>query len=314
MLLLALGSVALAMRHLGKPSTARQLGHLFSPQAAATDLQPAAQRSPIAEGPLLVEPVDASPRAGVDQADHKQTSPAGLQVAEQVAGLSQVRDKTYFRPAEQEAWLNLFSRLQSTEGKMPLEAPVRAVTYAQLLKQPQVYRGRMVTIRGTVLREEVQPAAKNRLGIKSYHRLWVSPLGGGQSPFVVYCLELPSTFPRGDKLRCGAAVTGYFFKNWSFAWDEGLALAPTILANSFSWESPVVSAAPQPPSRRMVLVALGGTCFFGLALAWIVSHSSQRRRRGPAQVGNRLVLPDDWEVPDSIRPGARQAAEDENGP
>lgn len=115
------------------------------------------------------------------------------------------------------------------------------VTYAQLLAQPDVYRGKIVTVQGRVLREESLDAPSNYVGITSYHRLVLRPSGGGVWPIIVYCLKLPDNFSHGDKFPVEVAVDGVFFKNWSYAWDEGLGLAPVILAKN-------ISLHPAPPT------------------------------------------------------------------
>ena len=83
-----------------------------------------------------------------------------------------------------------------------------------------------MTLRGTALREEPITARENDAGIDGYQRLWIAPDGGGRFPFVVYCLQLPEAFPRGDGLHEPVVVTGLFFKNWSYAYDGGMGLAP----------------------------------------------------------------------------------------
>ncbi|MCG8450045.1 MAG: hypothetical protein MI725_10770 [Pirellulales bacterium] len=302
--------VVLAMRHLNKPSTTRQLESVFSPQTLTTDPQPTGELTLSANGTIRADSESIlQPNA------EKAGSPAALPMEERVEGLSQVEDKTYFRPAEQEAWQNLFAQLQGKSNQQLSETSVGEMTYAQLLKQPDVYRGRVVTIRGTVLREELEQAGKNGLGVESYHRLWIRPHGGGPSLFVVYCLELPVAFPRGDQLSSAVSVSGYFFKNWSYSWDGGLALAPVILANSFSWRQPVSLSTAKPVSRKTLILAVGVTSLLGVALAWLALYPTRRRRTRSATPGDqRLVLPDDWEVPDALQQQFDQPPTEENRP
>ncbi|MCH2115149.1 MAG: hypothetical protein MK171_09615 [Pirellulales bacterium] len=330
MLLMALGLVVVAMRQLGKTDSAVQLGVLFS-NSSVTDV-PAAQApvSGIEPTALATQELGVGETIRLDSnslalsAGDYETGPEPfphpqLPVADRVPGLSRVKDKTYFRPAEQEAWLNLLARLQKAQAEGLVEALAAEVTYAQLLKQPDVYRGHRVTIRGTVLREEIQRLGENSLGIEVYHRIWIRPRGGGNSPFVVYCLRLPQEFPRGDGLRSPVTVTGYFFKNWSFSWEQGLALAPTVLASSFSWAGPggSESAASAPwtnsweRSPGTVVLAVVGVCAVGLVFAWVAIRSTARRPSVFEQSGAGLRLPDDWAVPDSVQHSFAPSAKDE---
>ena len=66
------------------------------------------------------------------------------------------------------------------------------------------------------------PAPDNTLGIEQYFVLWIKPAGGQLSPFLVYCLDLPSGFPSVSDRYSGASttelnepivVTGLFFSN-----------------------------------------------------------------------------------------------------
>ena len=224
MLLVALGLVIATMRQLNKPSTARRLGALFGTPAAITQQESGQQFvigvAEISDPPTpVVQQMRAAEPVGSAHTSSDNTT------STQSESLAEVRDNTYFRPAETEAWFGLFERLRLMDDQQLRASSLGELTYAQLLKQPQVYRGKVVTIRGTLRREEIEHPPDNEQGIEVYHRLVVQPRGGGHWPFVVYCLELPSGFPRGDNLQAVVAVTGFFFKNWSYAWQDGLGIA-----------------------------------------------------------------------------------------
>jgi len=315
LLLLALGLVVMAMRHLGKPSTADRLEQLFSSQKQATESPraehpaAAAEREIRLENNVLVLDSEAN-QTKLEETrveTHEEISGAGSTLEQRAAGLSKVKDRTFFRGAEQEAWFNLFARLQATDPKELTQASQGPVTYTQLLKQPDVYRGRLVTIQGTVLKEEMALAEANKLGIQSYHRLWVHPEGGGPSLAVAYCLKLPESFPQGDKLRSQVQITGYFFKNWSYPWENGLALAPVLLVNSFSWEPPVAFSPAAPVASRTIIMAMVGACLSGLTVALLVVRYSGRRPRLAGPASARLELPDDWKEVEAVtRPAGKE--------
>ena len=137
--------------------------------------------------------------------------------------------------------------------------------------------GEVVSLLGTVRLEERQEAPANPLGIEAYHRLWISPHGGGSSLFAVYCLELPDRFPRGEKLQVPVSVTGYFFKNWSYASQGGLAIAPVVLAGSVDWQVPVT-----PPARRTVSSeGITKTLLLAGVLAAVTVYFVLRKTRRP---------------------------------
>ena len=195
MLLGSLGLVLLAMRHLNKPETAIRIGQLFgaaelsSTESTDGDDRIALDRQEaesvdILRTPLELNVVDKSPREIPSAA-------ASDEISDELAA---IRDNTYFRPAESEAWFGLFANLQSATNDQLREESLGELSYAQLLKQPDFYRGKPVTIRGVVRREELQQAPGNSLGIEQYHRLWIEPKGGANWPIVVYWPELVGRF------------------------------------------------------------------------------------------------------------------------
>ncbi len=195
MLVIALGVVVAAMRHLRQPETVENLDRLLIGQSQLSvekTVEEADDRVLLeSTGPRTSEtPANAN---SLERSDSATFGESREFLSDQSSSdLSGVRDNTYFRPEERNAWFDLFARLQTMDPSQLAEATVGEVTYAQLLQQPDVYRGQIVTLRGKVLREEVQQPAENILGIASYHRLWLRPQGGGQWPFVVFCLKLPA--------------------------------------------------------------------------------------------------------------------------
>ena len=57
------------------------------------------------------------------------------------AALGEVQDNTYFRPAEAEAWFETLCKVRDTPAATLRTGAVDHVSYAQLIRQPDVYRG-----------------------------------------------------------------------------------------------------------------------------------------------------------------------------
>jgi hypothetical protein len=283
MLVILLGLVIAAIRHLNQSEAAESLDRLFLGQGTAT-----VETSPERDEPLPNDTAKSHPDI---QAENIEPTPPRPDLSS--GDLTIVRDNTYLRPQERAAWFSLFSRLQEIDSSPAAEASLGEVTYAQLLQQPDVYRGQLVTVRGTVLREELQHPTENASGITSYHRLWLSPRGGGQWPFVVFCLELPETFPRGDSLRADVSVTGFFFKNWSYSYDEGLGLAPLVLASTVEWQPPVATAPRQSPTMPNLVWAATGCALFALATVWWVFRKTVRQPQRAGRLPDTFLPPTD---------------------
>jgi hypothetical protein len=233
-----------------------------------------------------IEPVGEvilAPRESAEVAEDN-TAP---QVAEVSADdLSLIKDNTYFRLEENPAWFALWKSVRDGEAVSKDSASV--VSYAQLLDQPDAYRGKLVTVHGTALREELLEAPTNEIGLERYHRLIVQPQGGGNWPIVIYSLELPEKFPRGDGIRAEVSATGYFFKNWSYAWRDGLGLAPVIMAKSVSW-TPVISN--KQPAANISARTTSTVIAVTAGLAVLVGYFAwQQSRRSPVMTPREVVI------------------------
>jgi hypothetical protein len=201
--------------------------------------------------------------------------------------LREIQDNTSFRPEEQAAWFTLLARLEQSTPSTLQQQSMGPLSYAQLLGQPDVYRGRVVTLHGTALREERLHAPANAVGIHAYHRLILRPAGGGEWPFVVYALKLPANFPRGDPMRARIEVTGYFFKNWSYSWGDGLGLAPVVLANNVRWIPRAPPDNTQASGDRLlstdwkllVLAIVAAALFAWMGLALALRQTGRQRPR-----------------------------------
>jgi hypothetical protein len=219
--------------------------------------------------------------------------------------LRDVQDNTSFRPQEQAAWFALLARLgQSTPSALQQQS-MGTLSYVQLLQQPDVYRGKVVTLHGTVLREEQLPAPTNSVGIHDYHRLILKPAGGGEWPFVVYALKLPANFPRGNSIRARIEVTGYFFKNWSYTWGDGLGLAPVVLSGNVRWIETTPRGKTNRPGHQwqtidwnLLVLALTASILFAL----LVLTVAWRQTRRPRPMGTRQGAGgSDQQIHDTLR-------------
>ncbi|MBN1851843.1 MAG: hypothetical protein JW829_03935 [Pirellulales bacterium] len=156
--------------------------------------------------------------------------------------MDMITDNAPFRDRENRAWFNMIAVLKATDPEAITAASAGPITYAQLIRQPYLYRGRVITVRGEVRRVVEKEAPKNELGIETYHQLWIKPAGGGNRPLTVYCLELPDRFPRGGDVNETIRLDGLFFKNWSYPRQTGLGLAPALLARQLEWIQPEASS------------------------------------------------------------------------
>lgn len=252
--------IVFTIRTLREPETAARIDRVFIQHAASHDTQP-----------TIREALDAEPQ-GADMGSPPEEIATGQTENNRAPhesrfDMSAVRDNTFFRPEESDAWFAVWAWLADSPPGPPGSRSLEEISYAQLIDQPDIYRGEVITIRGTAHREELLDAPANNLGIEQYHRLVLRPKGGRVWPMVVYSRQLPPDFPRGEDIRADVEVTGVFFKNWSYAWEGGLGLAPVVLASTVGWQPPVVVAPvrTQVSVRTVLTVVIAGTAI----AAWV---------------------------------------------
>jgi hypothetical protein len=159
--------------------------------------------------------------------------------------IERVEDDTVFlRPAEREVWLRLEGKVRDATAQNLARQSVGNVGYLQLFKQPEEYRGKAVTIRGTVKSAYRVAAHPNYLGTTDRFVLWIAPEGGPTSPIVIYALELPVGFPAVPasdggamiKLEEPVTVTGFFLKRGAYLGKDATYAAPLLIAKSPTWK------------------------------------------------------------------------------
>jgi hypothetical protein len=186
--------------------------------------------------------------------------------------LEVIRDNTLERPEEREVFLRLLSILKRASAEQLDAASIGRITYAQLQRQPNQYRGKLVTIQGTVRRATTAPPPKNDLGIDRYYQLWIEPGDAPSWPIVVVCLDLPAGFPIGQQVSAEGEITGFFFKRWAYMAQDQLRTAPALLARTVRWEresGPVPQASARPGwDWASGLLVAAGTLAIGAWLVW----------------------------------------------
>jgi hypothetical protein len=154
--------------------------------------------------------------------------------------LARVRDATFFREADNDAWFQTWSTLQRTGAAGLRSALAREVSFSELFGQPRAFRGRLVRMRGKLHRLERLAAPANQHAVDHYWQGWMEPAGGPASPVVVQCLTLPDGMPSGMKIDEPVDITGYFFKNYAYNASDTIRVAPVIMTFQPLWR-------PRPP-------------------------------------------------------------------
>lgn len=206
--------------------------------------------------------------------------------------LAEVRDDTPTRRAEQDARFQLWDVLLRLRPAELQKLSVGRVSYVQLFRQSDVYRGKLIHTQGTVRRTYRVKAPKNAVGIESYYEIWLAPRDNPSSPMIVDCLKLPKQFPTGVDLAEEVALTGFFFKRRAYdAWDPyrketTRRTAPVVLSKGLQWHKRPPPAQKTSMDVATVGLIVGATLASSLLVAWYV----YARTRRPKRTTNELRL------------------------
>ena len=197
------------------------------------------------------------------------------------------------------------SRLPETRERPVAEFPVFVDLYNNV-KNPDIYHGRPVTLRGHLRKLVELPAGDNDYGIETLYEAWLYTSDSQQHPAVVITTAVPEQLRREvSRLRAsnrpvlidGVSATGYFFKMYGYPAQDAYRFAPLVLGQRLAWQ-PV---APTSEMKGLPLVLAVGGCVLCLPIAWFLWRNReddrrQRERRRDRQVAE-LQLPDPEPVP-----------------
>jgi hypothetical protein len=276
--------------------------------AAQANTKLEALRGPIPEGDAVLIERDEEPfEPSVPAAELSAPAPA----------LAQVRDATFFRDEEIDAWLQSFITLESSGRDGLRRGRPRDVSFSELFGQPRTFRGRLVRMRGKLHRLERLRAPANDYGIDDYWQGWLEPAGGPPSPVVLHCLQLPDGMPHGMDISEDVEVTGYFLKNYAYVARDTIRVAPLIMVLEPTWK-PLPSTVPQgglhgAVSLGTVAVATVATALAAVAIGGFLSRrrATHRGTAAPADLDAALAGADICTVEESLR---RVAAALPDGP
>ena len=197
--------------------------------------------------------------------------------------LAAVRDDATFRPEEQNAWFQLLEILNHTDQAGLRRGSSGRVTYSQLSRQSEQYRGQLVTIRGTIRRTSLQHPQENDGQIDQYYQTVLQPADDRSQLIFVYCLYLPEGFPTGMDVSADVEVTGFHFKRWAYAAQDTVRTAPVLLARTVDWRKPPPEVQRPSASALSVLMWIAvALCASVLLVVYVYARTRRGRSPQPA--------------------------------
>jgi len=210
------------------------------------------------------------------------------------AQLENIRDNKMSTSEDWAVAMSWFNILQKTDPATLRRASIGPVTYAQLLRQPRSYCGRLVTVSGVVRRVhrlEVFRSPGDTDNIREYYQAWLFPIDNPHSPIVVCAMELPAGFPTGMTIAEDATVTGFFLKCWLYTHGDTFRTAPTLLAKTLEWQKrPVLAPATTPDGWTSAWILLGTVLAAALSAWYVYAYTKPSRLVSPGVPPNFDVL------------------------
>ena len=175
-----------------------------------------------------------------------------------------------------------------------------------LLQQPEVYRGRRVSVAGRPARVQTQ-ARVARAGDEdddggsddmNYAEIWLRPSDGADRPILAIVPSLSGEAARAlqafDANSPPLVIDGVYLKRLAFESGIGADLAPVVvgrlrLASAESQRFSDAAGVQRRVSASQWLVALVGTALVGIGLAAWLFHRGVRRDRAIRRRGSEVL-------------------------
>lgn len=194
------------------------------------------------------------------------------------------------KQSDMQAWFSIIDQLKRTPDSGLNSASIGSVSYVQLFEQPDLYRGKVVTIVGEIRGAYWVDAPANDFEVERYYVFWIRPEDGSNNPIAVYALSPPPGFPTVNKKSSDsdkeawkepALVHGIFFKKWVYLSQDGSRVCPLLLAKTVEWkpiqEKEETSSLPGIPAIFAMLIAIG---LVAISIAAFAYHLSSRELPG----------------------------------
>ncbi len=193
---------------------------------------------------------------------------------------------TVGRKSELPAWLLFWRRATSPAAT---DEMTTAVSTVELRAQPNAWRGKRVTIRGSLLAgRKVKLESNLALDQGHYFEWWIADRDGKGEIYCLYTSQHPDTVTAGEKLSSfdvPVEATGYFYKVRAYIDTQSQAnYCPLILGKTLV----PLAAAPASiinttglPSAWVMGLCLLGLAAFAFAIAMMVDRQDREKPLGP---------------------------------
>jgi len=199
---------------------------------------------------------------------------------------------------DQIAIYNVWSEAVVNAFRTPADAFAKSaeenahVTFAHLWSSPDQYRGKVVSIKGRLVRVRKYEAtlAAQKVGVKYVYDGWIQGPTRGSYPFWVVFTNLPEGLKEAEEMNREVTFSGYFLKKMKYVAGDGskflqtpFLVGPTVI---LAREAP-----PAPPTTPIsmtvvasVVVVIVAVSIGLVLLSWYFHRGDQALRKRLAQM------------------------------
>lgn len=144
-----------------------------------------------------------------------------------------------------------------------------------------IHRGQLIRVDGTLWRLQRYPYGDPATEDDDLWQAWLFTADSANNPWVVFLTEKPESLSPAEQIDQPVAVVGYFFKNYGYATELGLHIAPMLIAKTMKLvEVQQASEDQEDNLGRYIfgfLIAIG--LLFGIMI-WRFTVSDRRFQSG----------------------------------
>lgn len=230
------------------------------------------------ENPFSANPLPDPPR----QPPASTTTPAEVVIPPE--WLETVNDQLLGVKAEESAaYYRILGHISRLDTGLVSRSGRQDVLHVNLIHDPAAYRGQLLTVRGNARRIVPIHVSENEFGVKQAYEVWLTTKDSGSDPWRVVTTHLDPRLPVGEQVFATVSVTGYFFKQYSYASQGGIHIAPLLLAANV--DSYVVPNTGRSGTglEPYILGIIGITIFIALISVYVYTKGDRRFKRRMAR-------------------------------
>lgn len=107
--------------------------------------------------------------------------------------------------------------------------------FVDLFTHPEVYRGRLVTLHGTMRKLTKFDLGQNSLDLDQVYEGWIYTPDSQGNPAVVVFTSKDERLPVNGDIQEEVEFTGYFFKMYGYEAEDAARKAPLMIAGEVEW-------------------------------------------------------------------------------